>query len=66
MGRWANYRVSEASVMKALIRDDEIITEPFNQWVADHIGWMTTARPNGDGYQLVEDYQPPEISEETS
>ena len=52
--------------MKALIRDDEIITEPFNQWVADHIGWMTTARPNGDGYQLVEDYQPPEISEETS
>lgn len=52
--------------MKALIRGDEIITEPFNQWTQEHIDWITTARPNGDGYKLVEDYQPPEISEETS
>lgn len=52
--------------MKALIRDDEIIVEPWNQWVENHLDWLTTARPNGDGYKLVEDYIPPEISEETS
>ena len=51
--------------MKALVRDTEVILEPFTEWIEDHITWMTTARPNGDGYQLVEDYQPPEISEET-
>ncbi len=48
--------------MRALIRDDEVILEPFSKWVEDHIDWLTTARPNGDGYQLVEDYEPPEIS----
>lgn len=52
--------------MKALIRDSEIICEPFNEWITKHLNWLTTARPNGDGYQLVEDYQPPEIPEETS
>ena len=51
--------------MKALIRGDEIITEPWNQWVEDHLDWLTTSRPEGDGYKLVEDYEPPEISEET-
>lgn len=51
--------------MKALVRDDEIIMEPWNGWVVNHLDWLTTARPNGDGYQLVEDYQPPEISVET-
>ena len=52
--------------MKALIRDNEIILEPFDQWTINHLDWLTTARPDGDGYKLVEDYQPPEISEETS
>lgn len=52
--------------MRALIRDKEIICEPFDKWVEDHLDWLTTARPDGDGYKLVEDYMPPEISEETS
>ena len=52
--------------MKALVRDDEIILEPFSKWVKEHLDWLTTPRPNGDGYKLMEDYQPPEISEETS
>lgn len=45
--------------MKALIRGDEIITEPFNQWVEDHVEWLTTPRPEGDGYKLINDYEPP-------
>ena len=52
--------------MKALIRGDEIILSPFDKWIEDHINWLTTPRPNGDGYKIVEDYIPPEISEETS
>lgn len=52
--------------MKALIRDNEIIPEPWDQWIKDHLEWMIAARPDGDGYELVEDYQPPEISDETS
>ncbi len=51
--------------MRALVRDDEIIMEPWNQWVEDHIAWLTTERPDGDGYKLVEDFTPeiePEIS----
>ena len=51
--------------MKALIRGNEIKTEPFDQWTIDHLDWLITPRPNGDGYTLVEDYQPPEIPEET-
>lgn len=51
--------------MRALIRDEEIILEPWNHWVENHLDWLTTARPDGDGYKLVEDYKPPEISEET-
>lgn len=52
--------------MRALIRGDEIILEPFDTWVENHLDWLTTARPDGDGYKFVEDYKPPEISEETS
>jgi len=59
-------RTHENDMMKALIRDNEIIPEPWDQWTQDHLDWLTTARPDGDGYQLVENYQPPEISEETS
>lgn len=48
--------------MRALFREpDEIIPETdLTQWMKDHIKWMTTPRPNGDGYQWIEDYQPPE------
>jgi hypothetical protein len=45
--------------MRALIRDNEIITEPFNQWTLDHLDWLTTPRPDGDGYTLIEDYEQP-------
>lgn len=51
--------------MKALIREGEIIPEPWDQWTKDHLEWLITPRPNGDGYELMEDYAP-EISEETS
>ena len=51
--------------MRALKRDKEIIPESdWNDWICDHLDWLTTARPDGDGYELVEDYEPPEISEE--
>lgn len=40
--------------MKALVRDTEIILEPFSEWIEKHIEWLTTPRPEGDGYQLVE------------
>ena len=40
--------------MKALIREDEIITEPFDQWTLDHLDWLTTPRPDGDGYELID------------
>ena len=49
--------------MKALIRGKEVIPEPWDKWTKDHIKWLTTARPDGDGYKLVEDYEPPKISE---
>ena len=51
--------------MKAIIRGGEIICEPFDEWIEKHLDWLTTPRPNGDGYELVEDYEPPEISDET-
>ena len=51
--------------MKALIRGNEIVYEPFDQWTQEHLIWLTTPRPDGDGYELVEDYEPPEISDET-
>lgn len=53
-------------MMRALIRDTEVICEPFDEWIMEHMDWLTTARPDGDGYKLIEDYHPPEISEETS
>ena len=49
--------------MRALQRGDEIITEPFDKWTEDHLDWLTTPRPNGNDYTLIEDYQPPEISD---
>ena len=46
--------------MRALKRDNEIIEEPFSKWVEDHLDWLTTARPNGDGYKIVEVSDDPE------
>ncbi len=40
--------------MKALIRNTEIIVEPFSPWVQEHLDWLTTPRPEGDGYELIE------------
>ena len=42
--------------MKALQRDNETILEPFSDWIIDHIEWLTTPRPDGDGYTLIENY----------
>ena len=50
--------------MKALVRGNEVIPEPWDQWTQEHLNWLTTARPDGDDYQLVEDYQPPEEAQE--
>ena len=47
--------------MRALIRENEIIQEPFSQWIEDHLEWLTTPRPNGDSYKLIDNYEPPEI-----
>ena len=49
--------------MKALIRDSEIILEPFSKWIEDHIEWLTTPRPEGDGYKLINDYTPTDASD---
>lgn len=46
--------------MKALIREDEIIMEPFNEWTLAHLDWLTTPRPDGDGYTLIDNYEPPD------
>lgn len=53
--------------MKALIRGNEVITEPFTPWVENNIPFLTGTEtdPNGnpipgDGWTLVNDYQPEE------
>ena len=44
--------------MRTLKRDDEFVPESeWNQWIKDHLEWLTTPRPEGDGYTLIEDYQ---------
>lgn len=50
--------------MKALIRGSEVISEPFSKWIEEHLDWLTTPRPDGDGYTLIEDYQPPQEAQE--
>ena len=53
--------------MKALIRGNEVITEPFSPWVIANIKWMTGTETDGDGnpigggdgWTLVENYEPP-------
>ena len=46
--------------MRALQRGEEIIPEPWDQWTQNHLEWLTTPRPDGDGYVIIEDYSPPE------
>lgn len=50
--------------MRALIRGDEIILEPFTPWVEEHLAWLTTPRPEGDSYQLIEVKALPEEPEQ--
>lgn len=50
--------------MRILIRDDDVIAEPFSQWVLDHLDWLNTPRPEGDGYQLIEVEALPEEPEQ--
>lgn len=52
--------------MRALVRGKEIIPEPWDQWIQDHLEWLTASRPDGDGYKLIENYFPPEIESEIS
>ena len=52
--------------MNALVRENEVIPEPFSDWVQQHIEWLTTPRPEGDGYKLINDYQPPAEEPEIS
>lgn len=56
--------------MKALIRGNEIITEPFSDWVIANMKWLTGEEVDpegkklpGDGWTLIEDYHPPEATE---
>ena len=49
--------------MRALQRGKEIIPEPWDQWTQDHLEWLTTPRPNGDGYELIVLPDPPEDAE---
>ena len=50
--------------MKALQRDTEIWPETaWTQWTYDHLEWLTTPRPDGDGYTMIENYEPEEMSE---
>ncbi len=46
--------------MKALKRGEEIIREPWDEWTQEHLDWLTTARPDGDGYEIVEVSDDPE------
>lgn len=47
--------------MKALIRGDEVIPENlWDDWTINHLDWLCTPRPDGDGYTLIEDYEPEE------
>lgn len=62
--------------MKALIRkhDDgteEVMTEPFSPWVQNNIAFLTGQEKDaegnllpGDGWTLVENYEPPKEVEE--
>lgn len=44
--------------MKALVRGNEIIFEPWDQWTQDHLEWLLTPRPDGDGYHMIDEYDP--------
>ena len=57
--------------MRALIRNKEVIIEPFSPWVQDNIAFLTgievdeDGKPiKGDGWTLVENYVPPEPESE--
>ena len=56
--------------MRALIRNNEVMTEPFSPWVENNIPFLTGTEVDqdgnalpGDGWTLVEDYEPPQEPE---
>lgn len=62
--------------MKALIRTHEdgtteVMTEPFSPWVENNLAFLTGTEVDadgnplpGDGWTLVENYEPPVVEEE--
>lgn len=42
--------------MRALIRENELMTEPFSPWVEANIPFLTAH----DGWTLIDDYMPKE------
>lgn len=57
--------------MKALIRGKEVMTEPFFPWVQNNLAFLTGTETDadgnplpGDGWTLVEDYEPPKEDEQ--
>lgn len=53
--------------MRALIRDKEVIMEPFTTWIEANLPFLTGKETDqngqpveGDGWTLVEDYTPEE------
>ena len=56
---------------RALIRGNEVITEPFSPWVQNNIAFLIGTEVDadgnpikGDGWTLVENYVPPEPESE--
>lgn len=48
-----NRRIGDKMI--ALKRDTEIWKQSdWNNWVYEHLDWLTTPRPDGDGYELIE------------
>ena len=52
--------------MRALVRGEEVMTEPFSPWVQNNLAFLTGKEKDfdgnplpGDGWTLVEDYQEP-------
>lgn len=53
--------------MRALIRGNEVIMEPFSPWVLNNMAFLTGQEKDvdgnpikGDGWTLVEDYAQPQ------
>lgn len=56
--------------MRALIRGNEVIAEPFSDWVIANMKWLTGEEVGtdgeklpGDGWKLIDNYIPPQEEE---